>query len=231
VFVVSSPRRTNVRDEEVIIQVVPLRAGQTISAANSDRLIPRASSTNRSGFGWPRDQPSVASFARLRRLSRVPSGLRASCSTPKRYAEEQVLRPDTGIPPLLGEAGRDLERAPGEQVDAERAGPGMPGPPPRAASYPSLRGLQRMRTEAGRKAPLYLLHIDAETAQRTSRIDSRTERRTDAQQLGTRGGQIQALRPQHGGRRAGAVPQQPEQHVLVPQAGVAQLTGLHEGEP
>jgi hypothetical protein len=52
------------------------------SAASRWRSMPRAWSWSRTGLGRPGTKPSGASCLRLRRLSCVPSGSRASCSTP-----------------------------------------------------------------------------------------------------------------------------------------------------
>jgi len=50
-------------------------------------------------------------------------------------------------------------------------------------------------------------------------------------QLGARAGQVQTVSPQQRRRHTGLLPEQAQEHMLVPDVPVAELLGLRQGQP
>jgi hypothetical protein len=123
--------------------------------------------------------------------------------------------PDPGVAPAVGEVGRDLQRALGQHVAAQRGRSGVAAAPARPPSYPSLGGVDRGGPEGRLQPPTYLGRLYPKGPQRGGGVEPGVDRRADALQLGAGGAQIEARGLEQSGRPARAMPEETEQHVLV----------------
>jgi hypothetical protein len=142
-----------------------------------------------------------------------------------------MLGPDPSSTAAVRELGGELHGPFGQQVPAQRAGPGMPAPPSRPAAHPPLRGMNRVRAERRLQPVLDPADLDAQGAQRGGRVDPRPEGRSNLFQVGAGGLQVQAGRPQQPGGRTVALPQHTQQQVFVRQTRMAELARLGVGQP
>jgi hypothetical protein len=106
----------------------------------------------------------------------------------------------------------------------------MPAAPPGAAPYPPFGRVQRVRPEARLQPLPHLAGIDAQGPQRRRGTGARAERRPDPAQLRPGRVKVQPAGSQQPGGRAGAVPEQPEEHMLTGHARMTELAGLGEGQ-
>jgi hypothetical protein len=72
----------------------------------------------------------------------------------------------------------------------------VPTPPPRPAAHASFGCAQSVSAEGYLEAPPYLVDVHTDCPQSTCRIGGGIQRWSDVQQLGTRGGQVEAARVQ-----------------------------------
>jgi hypothetical protein len=141
-----------------------------------------------------------------------------------------VTGTDVGVAEPVGVVDGEVERAPGEQVPAQRSRSRMAAAPAGTAADPALGGPHRVGTEGGFHAGAHLGEVDTESTQCRARVAASGQRRADGVQGGAGARQREAALAEHRGGRAGAVPEHAEQEVFVGDARVAQIARLHGGE-